>query len=44
MLYWTAYLAEEEIKNRDPGYEYTVAPGCPGKENPPRCTLKEFLL
>ncbi|KAF5692238.1 hypothetical protein FDENT_3010 [Fusarium denticulatum] len=45
MLYWSAYLCEEQTKILDPSYEYTVAPGCITKE-PMRtcCTLDEFLI
>ncbi|KAF5563169.1 hypothetical protein FNAPI_2797 [Fusarium napiforme] len=45
MLYWSAYLCEEQTKILDPSYEYTVAPGCVTKiSSRTRCTLDEFLL
>ncbi|KAF5674394.1 hypothetical protein FCIRC_7785 [Fusarium circinatum] len=43
MLYWMAYMCEEQTKTFDPSYEYTVAPGCVGSRNG-RCTLDELLL
>ncbi|KAF5977331.1 hypothetical protein FCOIX_6598 [Fusarium coicis] len=45
MLYWSAYLCEEQTKILDPSYEYTVAPGCVTKiPTRNRCTLDEFLV
>ncbi|KAF5626094.1 hypothetical protein F52700_8809 [Fusarium sp. NRRL 52700] len=45
MLYWSAYLCEEQTKILDPSYEYTVAPGCITKiPTRTRCTLDEFLV
>ncbi|RBQ79596.1 hypothetical protein FVER14953_12001 [Fusarium verticillioides] len=38
-----AYMCEEQTKNFDPSYEYTVAPGCVGSRNG-RCSLDELLL
>jgi hypothetical protein len=43
MLYWMAYMCEEQTKTFDPSYEYTVAPGCVGSRNG-RCSLDELLL
>ncbi|KAF4953092.1 hypothetical protein FGADI_6242 [Fusarium gaditjirri] len=44
MLYWMAYMCEEQTKIFDPSYEYTVAPGCVGSRNNGRCSLDELLI
>ncbi|KAJ3492728.1 hypothetical protein NLG97_g5185 [Lecanicillium saksenae] len=43
MLYYYAYICEEETKALDPSYQYKVAPGCQG-DKPKRCTLDELLV